>query len=244
MEPGSALLTDFLALAGEVRLAWHSDGLPGSGNCGPGDSWRCDIVVAAPLIGIVGSHVDIATGPDGRPAVAYQRWDPLSASIAHSYDPPVSLWRTSRSSTRAPKPLLSRPSDEKPSASVLQSSAAGSPSSNHCRRLNNVRSQPDVDPQKAHPTKSPCGPSKPVPPGSDARNVRNRVGAVAVIISSSRRDAEAPRGPATSRSSHARADSRPSETRTSTSARSGKYTAASDPPSRASASRRVTPASE
>ena len=77
------------SISGDVRLAWGSNGGPGSGNCGPSNSWRCDIINEDPFIGSVGAHVAIATGPDGEPVVAYSSYDPISDEsdlrIAHPW---------------------------------------------------------------------------------------------------------------------------------------------------------------
>lgn len=64
---------------GEVRLAWGSNGTAGSGNCGPSNSWRCDVINEEPFIGSVGAHVAIAVGPDGQPVVAYSSFDFLAS---------------------------------------------------------------------------------------------------------------------------------------------------------------------
>ena len=78
------------SISGDVRLAWGSDGGPGSGNCGPSGSWRCDIISEAPPIGGIGSYVSIASGgPGGQPVVAYSIFDPLALEsdlrIAHPW---------------------------------------------------------------------------------------------------------------------------------------------------------------
>jgi hypothetical protein len=77
------------SISGDVRLAWGSDTGPGAGSCGPSDSWRCDIINEAPMIGGVGAHVAIASGPDGEPVVAYSIFDPiaddLDLRIAHPW---------------------------------------------------------------------------------------------------------------------------------------------------------------